>query len=190
MKKRHTHIFLKDPQGHYVEPAWVSARLFDVESFSPTIHDPACGFGTIVRTARAAGYESTGADIVDRRSWRFAFSKTDFLERTRPIIGNVVCNPPFDLVQQFAEHALELGADKVALICLVRRLNAARWLGTLPLQTVYLLTPRPSMPPGSYIRAGKKPGGGTQDFCWLLFESGYTGTPTLRWLHRDGGLNA
>src|SRR5215831_7367744 len=72
------------------------------------------------------------------------------------------------------------------MIWLTRRLNAARWLAETPLARVYLLTPRPSMPPGQVILAGEKPGGGTQDFCWLVFDHAYKGPPALHWLHRDG----
>jgi hypothetical protein len=57
----------------------------------------------------------------------------------------------------------------------------------LPLAKIYLLTPRPSMPPGDMIARGEKPGGGKTDFCWLVFDRTYIGPPTLRWLHRDGG---
>jgi hypothetical protein len=41
------------------------------------------------------------------------------------------------------------------------------------------------MPPGSWIAAGNKPGGGTQDFCWLVFERGYKGEPAIGWLTRE-----
>jgi hypothetical protein len=76
----------------------------------------------------------------------------------------------------------------VALLVPLRRLPAARWLASLPLETVYLLTPRPSMPPGTWIDAGNVPGGGSQDFCWLVINRTLTtGAPRLRWLHRDGG---
>jgi hypothetical protein len=73
------------------------------------------------------------------------------------------------------------------MICLLRRLPAAHWLQRLPLETVYLLTPRPSMPPGNWVAAGNKPGGGSQDFCWLVFNKRLpTGrSPQLTWLHRD-----
>ena len=56
------------------------------------------------------------------------------------------------------------------MIVPLRRLPAARWLGHLPLETIYLLTPRPSMPPGTWIAAGNIPGGGREDFCWLVFN--------------------
>jgi hypothetical protein len=194
MRARKAHIFEKEKRGHYVEPAWCSKRLFEVEKFAQgtTIIDPACGWGTILKEAHRAGYEVNGSDIVDRRKHLLGqrFIKRDFLTWHGSIRGgSVVCNPPFDFVQEFCEHALEIGAEKVAMIMLVRRLNAARWLEGLPLERVWLLTPRPSMPPGSWISAGNAPGGGTQDFCWLVFSRGrrLIPDPELKWLHRDGG---
>ena len=69
----------------------------------------------------------------------------------------------------------------------LRRLPAAHWLERLPLETIYILTPRPSLPPASYIRAGNKPGGGGQDFAWLVFNVRATiSTPRVKRLHRDG----
>ena len=56
----------------------------------------------------------------------------------------------------------------------------------LPLRRIWLLTPRPSIPPGYVIARGEKPGGGKTDFTWLIFERGYTGKAEVDWLHRDG----
>ena len=191
VKRRRSHIFEKERDGHYVEPAWVSRRLFEVEKFGMTIHDPACGWGTILKEAGKVGYLVLGTDIVNRRRYRYPgnFYRYDFMKWNASWIErggrtSIVSNPPFDLVREFCEHAVSL-ANKVAMICLVRRLNAARWLQELPLRRVWLLTPRPSMPPGAWIRAGNKPGGGTQDFCWLVFERGYVGKPEIGWLHRE-----
>jgi hypothetical protein len=188
IKTRRSHIFAKERYGHYVEPAWVSRRLFEVERFTKVIYDPACGWGTILKEALEAGYQAFGSDVVSRRHYMktISFEKRDFLGWPNRIAGSsVVCNPPFDYVQEFCKQALDLGAPKVAMICLVRRLNAAHWLEQLPLQHIWLLTPRPSMPPGSWIAAGNKPGGGTNDFCWLIFERKYKGRPMIGWLHRD-----
>lgn len=193
---KRSHIFKKEKHGHYVEPAWCSRRLFEVENFCPPkeirprvwIYDPACGWGTILGEASKADYRTLGEDIVSRMKYGVSrdFLTVEYLNDT----CSIVTNPPFDLVREFCEHGLELGAYKLAAICLVRRLNAARWLADLPLRRIWLLTPRPSMPPGSYLRKGKKAGGGTQDFCWLVFQQGYKGKPTIGWLHRDGGQDA
>lgn len=192
MQRRDSHIFAKDRHGHYVEPAWCSERLFEEEDFDGMIWDPACGWGTITDAAVKRGYTVYGSDLIDRKrhhlDWGKRFRKQDFLISDWRPRGkfNVVTNPPFDHVEAFARQALLLGAKQVAMIMLVRRLNAAHWLHELPLRRVYLLSPRPSMPPGSWIAAGNKPGGGTQDFCWLMFDQSYKGQPQLRWLSRDG----
>jgi hypothetical protein len=184
-RPRRSHIFARDRDDFYSEPSWVSERLFAVEEFTGPIWDPACGLGTIPRAARAAGLSSFASDIADHGYG----VRQDFLKATAPTtdVFNVVTNQPFVLTREFVEHGLMLGAAKVAIIFPVARLNAARWLITMPLARVWLLTPRPSMPPGKLIANGEKPGGGKTDFCWSVFDRKHTGPPTLEWLHRDGG---
>jgi hypothetical protein len=156
------HRWPQAQNGFYVEPQWCSERLFAVEVFT---------------------------DLVDRGYQHFG-GCLDFLQCERPHGANLIFNPPFDRCEAFVRHAVSMiskrDKSKVATIFLQRRLNAARWLAELPLARVYLLTPRPSMPPGHVIEAGEKPKGGTQDFCWLIFRRGHKGSPELHWLHRDG----
>jgi hypothetical protein len=179
------HVWAKEESGFYVEPQWCSERLFEVEKFSRFIWDPACGLGRIITAARAAGYITLATDIVDRGCFPFDGCVNFFHRNRTPKARDIVCNPPFDLCDAFVKHALRLTTGKVAMIWLLRRLNAARWLVNTPLARVYLLTPRPSMPPGHVILAGEKPGGGTQDFAWLIFEHGHVGSPELHWLQRE-----
>jgi hypothetical protein len=198
---RHSHIFSKEKLGHYPEPAWCSEQLFAVEKFGPKgclILDPACGWGTILQSAQRAGFQAAGTDIAPRwqdgpiRLRAASLKQHDFLNSSLPLKWrpmSIVCNPPFDHVDDFCIRALSIAKYKVAMLCLLRRLPAAHWLQSLPLQTIYFLTPRPSMPPGEWIAAGNKPGGGTQDFVWLVFnkqQPPFNAWPTFKWLHRDG----
>ena len=185
------HIWAKDKLGFYIEPQWCSERLFAVEKFAGNIWDPACGLGRIIEAARAAGHTTCATDIVDR-GYKHFYDCVDFLRCDRPRANNIICNPPFNICDQFVRHALILtnGTGKVAMIWLTRRLNAARWLANTPLARIYLLTPRPSMPPGEVILRGEKPGGGTQDFCWLVFSHRHKGPPTVQWLYRDREIAA
>jgi len=175
---------------HYVEPFWVSERLFEEERFKGRIYDPACGFGRIVVTALRRGFDAYGADLVDRgrepqRELYFCgYTPEDFFDH-ESVHNNIVSNPPFDRFEEFTKHALARTTDKVALIMPTARLNAARWLEDTPLQTVWLLTPRPSMPPGHVIKANGKVGGGKSDYCWLIFNHKRTGQPKLKWMRRD-----
>jgi hypothetical protein len=165
----------------YVDPPWCSERLFEVEKFHGTIVDPCCGTGTIVKAAQRAGLKAIGRDISIRKS-------DDFFAECFSV-DNLVFNPPFDVLEEFILHAVELAHCKVAALCPVARLNAAgRWLINTPLQRVWLLTPRPSMPPKSHIDAGGKIAGGKTDYCWLTFEHGFKGSVEIAWLHRDGAI--
>lgn len=188
-RAENSHIWQREEYEHYVEPEWCSQRLFEVENFHPvgrtgSIWDPCCGFGRIPENAHKAGYATFSSDIVDRGYSNCGPIKSFFDLR----IGGhaIVCNPPFDIFKEFALHALSQdGPGKVAMIWLVRTLPAARWLRDMPLARIHLLTPRPSMPPGHVIADGEKPGGGKQDFCWLVWDKQHTGPASIGWLHRD-----
>lgn len=182
------HRWNREVNEHYVEPSWTSARLFDEEHFDGQVWDPACGFGTIPTAAASKGLPVYASDLVDR-GYICLNEVRDFLAcMDNCAAPNIVTNPPFNIASQFALHALALGATrKVAIIFPTARLNAAHWLKGTPLRRVWLMTPRPSMPPGYVIAAGEKPGGGKMDFCWLVWERGYVGAPDLRWLRRDRG---
>ena len=187
-RERKSHIWARADDEWYVEPEWVSARLFEAEQFDGAVWDPACGSGRICESARAAGHTILYSDIVDRgyRGLDLPLVVRDFLEMDTHT-DNIVTNPPFDIAREFAEQACRLAWRKAAIVFPTARLNAARWLQDLPLRRVWLLTPRPSMPPGRVIAAGEKPQGGKADFCWVVFDQSYSGTPEVKWLHRDGG---
>lgn len=178
-------VWAREPNEHYVEPFWCSERLFAEEKFEGGIYDPCCGFGRIVISGLKAGHVAYGSDLIDR-GWDSTRTPHDFLSSADEQHDNIVCNPPFDIAPEFALHALKLARRKVAMVFPTARLNAAHWLRGTPLARVWLMTPRPSMPPGYTITAGEKPGGGKSDFCWLVWTRGRIGPADLRWLRRDG----
>lgn len=186
LRKRDSHLWARHPEDWYVEPEWVSARLFAVENFDGGILDPSCGLGRIVNSARAAGLSALGHDIV-QRGGVFIGAPRDFLECTgnHP---NIVANPPFGIAEKFVSKALELAERKVAMLLpanWVQGAKRSRWLQSTPLRRVYFIAPRPSMPPGPAIEAGVRPGNGTTDYAWFVWLRGYDGAPEIRWLHRD-----
>lgn len=189
MKTLKAHIWDREANEHYVEPEWCSLRLFENEDFdrSKQVWDPCCGFGRIPESAKAAGMRYVYAsDLIDR-GYTGLCETSDFLKcsdgQASPYI---VCNPPFNIAAEFAQRALGLAAtEKVAMIFPTARLNAAHWLHATPLQRIWFMTPRPSMPPGHTIASGQKPGGGKMDYCWLVWDKQHSWPPEACWLRRD-----
>lgn len=188
-KKLDAHIWAREENEHYVEPEWCSRRLIEEEGFEGAIWDPCCGFGTIPKAALAAGFAVTASDLVDRGYKGDSFHVINFLG-TLGGCDNIVCNPPFNIAEEFALHALKLASRKVAMVFPTARLNAAHWLRATPLKRIWFMTPRPSMPPGHVIMAGGKVGGGKMDYCWLVWDAEHWGPAQARWLRRDNEADA
>lgn len=184
---KRAHIWKPQKDGHHVEPHWVNRRLFEVEQFTGPILDPCCGFGRIPVAARAAGHQAIGTDIVDRGF--DGVDMSDFMQ-SHGRWANIVCNPPYQILEEFTMKALQVARHKVAMIWLLRRLPAARWLQDTPLARIYYINPRPSMPPGHEVRRlekrGKEPSGGEQDFIWLVWDKKHQGYARSLWLLKNG----
>ena len=93
LRKTATRAWRRHPHDWYVEDPWVSARLFEVETFEGRLLDPACGEGRIVRSARKAKLHCVGSDIVRRAS---GFRVGDFFQKTawRPLVLQVHLSNP------------------------------------------------------------------------------------------------
>lgn len=187
-KIKNAHLWERDIHDWYVEPFECSSALFAVETFRGAIWDPACGIGRIVIEARHAGLKAIGTDIVKRSE--LCVATTDFLAATaRAKFSNIVTNPPFSIAEEFVQHALSIvrPGGKVAmllpLVWMAGFSTKRHWLPTSPLRRVYPISPRPSMPPGAVIQAGQKPGNGTKDFAWFVWQSGYTGNAEIVFLN-------
>lgn len=212
-RKVNAHKFQLEVNEHYVEEQWCSIRLFEEIKFSGDfILDPCCGWGRIAGAARRAKYAVRASDIIDRRAQgkligrKVAYRTVDFLglhDETQYQWwqgGSIVCNPPFKLIKQFYDRAISLShrGRYVAFVCPTRRLAAATWLRETPLIRVLMMNPRPSMPTGEFILAAErgdidpetgepfKVGGGSQDFCWLIWRKGEQYIGAVDWLLRDG----
>lgn len=107
----------------YETPDCATRTLLALESFSPTVWEPACGRGAILTHLEAAGYEVVLSDLVDRgTATRHGelqgvgdFLVTKALNEKGP---DIVTNPPYDdLANRFAAHALrEHRPAKMALL--------------------------------------------------------------------------
>lgn len=186
-KERKSHLWARDPDDWYIEPRWCGDALFAAVKFNDLIVDPCCGLGRILDAAKDAGYGTFGMDIRDRGAGdRHPFEQRDFFT-IEDCVPNIVCNPPYKYAERFVAHCIAHVERKTAVLLRAQWANGglrSRWLETLPLRHVLMLSPRPSMPPGAVVVAGERIGGGRDDYGWFVFERGYTGRPEFGWARR------
>lgn len=197
LKPREAHVWARGDLDWYVEPEWATEALLSVERFVGPVLDPCCGQGNIVRALNAAGVLAWGSDLVDRTDGEtWFYGEADFLtERSagqgRPA-ANIVMNPPFFRAkgaEAFIRQALAIASGKVCAFVDVKFLaGGARGLGLWaehPPTRVWILSNRPSCPPGEHLEAGGKATGGTADWCWLVWDlTAPAGETRLGWLRR------
>ncbi len=190
-RKKNAHLWERDDLDWYVEPSVCSLALFNSVKFNGTIWDPACGVGRIIKSAKYVGLQSQGTDIIERSVE--CQKASDFLSSDFSPDGpfSIVTNPPFKLAEEFVHVALGMiptGSRAAFLLPLVWMAGFSTkrdWLPQSPLRYILPISPRPSMPPGQVIVAGEKPGNGTKDFGWFVWQKGYQGSAEIEFLNTN-----
>lgn len=187
-------MWKQHPHGWYVEPEWVTRALLGVEAFDGETWDPAAGSGAIVRTFRDAGLHAYGTDLLARAPEAEWFARTgDFLGEAPPWFSpdSIVTNPPYfggHGAEAFTRRALAIARCKVAIFVNDRFLDSDRRAAGLfaehPPSRVWIVTPRPSCPPGEYLAAGNKAEGGLANYCWIVWDKAHVGPAQLGWARR------
>ena len=163
----------------YAEPAWCVDLLLDREPFASSVWDPCAGSGNIPQRCLARGITAIGSDIADRG---YGCAGLDFFSVEMVTPTSIVSNPPYDVLQEFIDHALKISTGKVAVIARIAFLASVRrkvWFESGPLARVWVMSRRPSMPPGGTDVPAK---GGSVDYAWFVFDRTVIGPPTFGWL--------
>jgi hypothetical protein len=199
-KDKKAKVWAKASHDWYVEPRFAVELLLEHERFPGGVYDPCCGQGTIVKACLDQGLPAVGSDLIrrmyNRPSW--FLGAADFLARRWPLAikPNIISNPPFYRakgVEVFIRRALAIpNIQKVAVYCDIRFLTSeGRANGLFQKFTparVWIISPRPSCPPGEYLAQGNEAGGGQADWCWLVFEPRLgtkPGETLLNWAHSE-----
>lgn len=148
----------------------VRALIPHIKNFSGPVWEPAAGTGHIANVLRKEAHRQVIATDITARDGFKLFAEMDFLTTCQPRGGSIVTNPPFDLAQEFIEHARFLGVSQVALLLKSTFWHAkrrAQLFRTWPPSTIYALTWRLD-----FTGAGRP----HRDCIWCVWEPGNTGT--------------
>jgi hypothetical protein len=168
----------------YATPEEATQALMEAEIFNGTIWEPACGNGMMSKKIMEYNRDIFSSDLIDRG---YGFTGMDFLKakeiETGYEIFNIITNPPFNLFQEFAQKALLVARNKVALFGKLQALEGnkrATFLESSPLKTVYVFKKRINpLRNGNPLDENGKKWCSTMAFAWYVWEIGYTGKPTI-----------
>jgi hypothetical protein len=176
----------------YETPAAAIASLLALEKFSKKIWEPSCGRGAISKPLEAAGYSVELSDLVDRGCHTADGELArveDFLQtqKRKGATPDIVTNPPFGIVNEYAAHALRVHKPrKMALLlnfnafCGVANADRNFWLDEQPPARMLVFSRRlPMMHRDGY--AGQE-AGSQMNCAWFIWERGPSGNyegPTI-----------
>jgi len=172
----------------YETPAPATETLLRIERGIPArVWEPAAGRGAITRILQAHGHKVISSDICD---YGFPLDFVDdFLaqERMPADCSCILTNPPFQWVEAFVAHALELSPLVIMLLRLAffeagsggqkKHKLRAHVLDGIPPARIHVFRRRLPMMHRD-LWAGKKANSGMA-FSWWIWERSYSGPTTI-----------
>lgn len=169
--------FTRAEHDFYPTDPALTRALLSVEFFrGGRIWEPACGDGAMSEIL-AERHKVVSTDL---QSLGYGRGGMDFLKAKTLRAENIVTNPPFNLWMPFAQKALDLGAEKVALLgrlLLLEGWERSEFFRKTHLTRVWVVGRGKMLPPG----AEDKGHSGMICFAWFVWSKGYTGMPSIHW---------
>ena len=104
----------REVNDYYATPPSAVEMLLELENFSKSIMEPACGQGHIAEVLKSHGYTVCATDLINRG---YGVGGVDFFNINEPTDMDIITNPPYSMAKEFVEHAMEIVTDghKVAM---------------------------------------------------------------------------
>lgn len=146
------------------------------------IWECACGAGHLSKVLEQNGYKVWSTDIIDRG---YGKSDTDFLKSVPDCwYGDILTNPPYKYAKEFVEKALEItriGCYTVMFLKIqfLEGKGRRELFRKYPPKYVYVNSTRQIC----YINGDmSKKMSSASCYCWFIWEKGFKGEPTIRWI--------
>lgn len=157
--------------------------LLDVESFDEWVWEPCAGHHLIADEVAKRGHKVHMTDIAEYEGYEHA--KLDFLtvDPNETFRGDIITNPPYFQATEFVLKALSMidNGHKVAMLLRLQFLEGMKRYEALlkdnPPKTVYVFTNRQVCDKNDDFTKGS-----AVAYAWFVWQKGWHGDPTLKWL--------
>lgn len=178
-------LTLRQRQDYYATDPSVTRDVLGVEAFNSPILEPCCGGGFMAEEIRKAGYSVDAYDLIDRG---YGTGGTDFLSNDWEVGKyDIITNPPYTNVVAFIRQALKICRNKVAILMPLRYLSSKERFDVFkqyPPKRVYVYIERICIAKNGDFD-NYEAGQNLEIYAWYVWEKGYQGETTLKWLHNN-----
>lgn len=144
------------------------------------IWECACGQGHLSNVLKEYGYNVKSTDLIDRGYGEIM----NFLQCDNSFNGDILTNPPFKLADQFVKKSFELiNEGNYAIFFLkvqfLESKSRKQLFANYPLKYLIVNSERQQCAKNADFEHLKAT---TQCYCWYVFQKGYKGEPTIKWI--------
>jgi len=180
----------REELDYYATPPLATEWLCKLETFDKHILEPCCGEGAISEVLKQHNYHVTSYDIVDRGYGEgikdfFLLKRYNLPEQLKTNSFSIVTNPPYGKALEFVEHSIELLPDngKLAMFLRIQFLEGKErrlFFEQHPPIRIWVSSSRLACAKSGEFEKHKT---SAICFCWIVFQKGYKGKPTLDWFN-------
>lgn len=182
-------LTVKQKNEYYATHPSVTQDLLSCEQFTSPILEPCCGGGFMAEVIKNRGYEVYATDIIDRG---YGTGNIDFLTADFPIGEyDIITNPPYTLFVPMLEKAMEICNSKVAMLLPLNFLSSKERYEVFkkyPPKSVYVYVERICIAKGGKFEEYES-SSNMQIYAWYVWEKGFEGETTLRWISNKKSLH-
>lgn len=175
----------REQHDYYATEPRVIDELFEKENFSDIIWECSCGEGHLSKEMEKYAKSILSTDLIDRG---FGVGGVDFLKTDDEWNGDIITNPPYRYAQEFVEHAIklieksEVSGLKVAMFLKLTFLEGQKrrkFFEKHPPKVIYVYSSRRKCAlNGNFDNTGSS----ASCYAWFVWEKGFKGEPTIRWI--------
>ena len=163
----------------------ITQMLLDREELDGNIWEPACGRGDMSQVFIDNGHDVLSTDLIDRG---YGEGGVDFLQDDQisrfGTVDNIITNPPFKFALDFVLQAKKMARKKICILNATMFLDGIKryemWMDQeFPLKTMYQFAGRVGFRKNEIVDQTEC---GLIPWAWFVFEKGYVGEPTIKWI--------
>jgi len=169
---------IREANDFYPTPQYAVEELLKREVFKGNVWECACGKGGISEVCKKHGYDTKSTDLID-----YGYGEQLDFMNSNFVADNIITNPPYKIALEFIIKAKQQSKSKIAMFLKTVFLESDKRYKMFqdtkyPLKTMYQFSKRVTLYKGGI----KMKNSGMIAYAWYVWERGYKGEPTIKWI--------